>query len=67
MVTCVRAMGNSKGIVKRLGVETTDAAKIPYNDELGIDRKELCSTTIPWIVYNFKQSTGVGPQANGGR
>lgn len=30
MVTYVRAMGNSRGIVKRLGVEATDAAKIPY-------------------------------------
>ena len=28
MVTYLRAMGNSKGIVKRLEIETIDAAKI---------------------------------------
>lgn len=36
------------------------------DDQLGMDRKELSSTTIPWIVYNFKQSIGVRPEANAG-
>jgi hypothetical protein len=30
MVTYLVAMGNSKGIVKRINIETIDAAKYPY-------------------------------------
>ena len=34
MVTYLRAMGNSKGIVKRLEIETIDAAKY-LNKDMG--------------------------------
>ncbi len=37
-------MGNSKGIVKRLRIETIDAAKYPINKDIG-------SSTIESIVY----------------
>ena len=62
MVTYLVAMGNSKGIVKRLEIEIISAAKYLY-----YNYKDMCSTTIESIAYEkyiSEEVSRVGPSGS---
>ena len=52
MVTCIRARGNSQGIVKRLRIETIDAAKTDYSPILMKEEGENMEKWKPLIIDN---------------